>query len=70
MAEKKTIQVGIRMTQALRDAVALCAARETRSISQQIEHFIHQGLEKYSQDNPDFEPQYARTFDFLTGPDE
>lgn len=64
MIERKTVQVGIRMTQALRDAVALCAARETRSMSQQIEHFILQGLERYRSEHPDFEPMYNRTFEY------
>lgn len=70
MAEIKNIQVGIRMTQKLRDAIALCAFQETRSISQQIEHFIHQGLERYSKEHPEFEARYNRTFEAPTSGDE
>jgi hypothetical protein len=64
MSDKKTVQIGIRVTEDLRDAVALCAIRETRSISQQVEHFIKQGLREYHLNHPDFLPQFLKTFEF------
>lgn len=60
--DKKTAQIGIRVTPAFRDALALCAAREIRSISQQAELFIREGLLRYHEQNPDFTPQWDTVF--------
>ena len=55
---KKTAQLNVRLSPALRDALTLCATRETRSVSQQVEHFIKAGLSKYAESHPDFTPQW------------
>ena len=55
---KKTAQLNVRLNPALRDALTLCATRETRSVSQQVEHFIKEGLLKYAASHSDFNPQW------------
>ena len=60
--DKKTAQIGIRVSPALRDALALCATREIRSISQQAELFIREGLLRYSEQHSDFNPQWDTVF--------
>lgn len=44
------------------DALTLCATRETRSVSQQVEHFIKDGLMRYAQSHPEFNPQWDSIF--------
>ena len=61
--DKKTAQIGVRVSPAFRDALALCATREIRSISQQAELFIREGLQRYCEKHPDFTPQ----LDFVVG---
>ena len=70
MEAKKNASITIRIAEDLRDAVSLCAIRETRSISQQVEHFIKQGLHEYHIEHPDFLPQFLKTFQDQSSQDE
>ena len=46
----------------MRDALALCAMRESRSVAAQAEYFIKEGLLKYNTEHPDFNPQWQELF--------
>ena len=54
MEEKKTSIIGFRVHESLKEQLAGIADRETRSISQQVEHFVRQGIREYLKANPDF----------------
>jgi hypothetical protein len=54
METKKTAIIGLRITEELKDAVAQIARKETRSLSQQVEHFVRKGINDYLESNPDF----------------
>ena len=55
MEEKKTSIIGFRVQESLKEQLSAIADRETRSVSQQVEHFVRQGLRKYLKANPDFQ---------------
>jgi len=59
---KKTAQLNIRLKPALRDALALCATHEVRSVTQQVEYFIIDGLQRYSERNPKFTPHWEQIY--------
>jgi hypothetical protein len=54
MEEKKTSIIGFRVQESIKDQLAAIAERETRSVSQQVEHFVRQGIRAYLKANPDF----------------
>lgn len=54
---KKTHAIGLRVVESLKEKLGWIAERETRSVSQQVEHFIKQGIEKYLTDNPEFDTE-------------
>ena len=55
MEEKKTSIIGFRVQESIKDQLAAIAERETRSVSQQVEHFVRQGIKEYLKLNPDFQ---------------
>ena len=57
MEEKKTSIIGFRVHESLKEQLSAIADRETRSISQQVEHFVRQGLRQYLKDNPNFDKE-------------
>jgi hypothetical protein len=57
MAMKKNQAIGLRIPESLKETLGLIAEKETRSVSQQAEHFIKQGIEKYREDNPGFDAE-------------
>ena len=57
MEEKKTSIIGFRVQESLKELLAAIADRETRSISQQVEHFVRKGLREYLKANPDFQKE-------------
>ena len=57
MEEKKTSIIGFRVQESIKDQLAAIAERETRSVSQQVEHFVRQGIREYLKANPDFEKE-------------
>ena len=61
MEEKKTSIIGFRVQESIKDQLAAIAERETRSVSQQVEHFVRQGIREYLKANPDFEKESNNT---------
>ena len=57
MEEKKTSIIGFRVHESLKEQLSAIAGRETRSISQQVEHFVRQGIRQYLKDNPNFDKE-------------
>ena len=57
MEEKKTSIIGFRVQESIKDQLAAIAERETRSVSQQVEHFVRQGIRAYLVANPDFQKE-------------
>ena len=57
MEEKKTSIIGFRVHESLKKQLATIADRETRSISQQVERFVRQGIRTYLKANPDFQKE-------------
>jgi hypothetical protein len=57
MAMKKNQAIGLRVPESLKETLGMIAEKETRSVSQQAEHFIKQGIEKYVQENPGFDAE-------------
>jgi len=55
MEEKKTSIIGFRVQESIKEQLAAIAERETRSVSQQVEHFVRQGIKEYLKANPDFQ---------------
>ena len=55
MEEKKTSIIGFRVQESIKEQLAAIAERETRSVSQQVEHFVRQGIREYLKANPDFQ---------------
>ena len=60
MEEKKTSIIGFRVQESLKEQLSAIADRETRSVSQQVEHFVRQGLREYFKANPDFQKESDR----------
>lgn len=54
---KKNQAIGLRVAKSLKEDLGRIAARETRSVSQQVEHFVKQGIKKYLIDNPEFDTE-------------
>lgn len=54
MVTKKDQTIGFRLDSALKEALNQIALKETRSVSQQVEHFIKQGISNYIMENPNF----------------
>ena len=57
MEEKKTSIIGFRVQESLKDQLSAIADRETRSVSQQVERFVRQGIREYLKANPDFQKE-------------
>ena len=57
MGEKKTSIIGFRVQESLKEQLTTIADRETRSISQQVEHFVRKGLREYLKAHPDFQKE-------------
>ena len=57
MSEKKTEMIAFRVPETLKKQLSKIADRETRSVSQQVEHFVRQGLREYLKANPDFQKE-------------
>ena len=57
MEEKKTSIIGFRVQESIKEQLAAIAERETRSVSQQVEHFVRQGIREYLKANPDFQEE-------------
>ena len=57
MEEKKTSIIGFRVQESLKEQLSAIADRETRSTSQQVEHFVRQGIRAYLKANPDFQKE-------------
>ena len=57
MEEKKTSIIGFRVQESLKEQLTAIADRETRSTSQQVEHFVRQGIRAYLKANPDFQKE-------------
>jgi hypothetical protein len=49
--------VAFRIPESIKTQLTKIAARETRSTSQQVEHFVRQGLREYLKANPDFQKE-------------
>ena len=54
MEEKKTSIIGFRVQDSLKELLVKIAERETRSVSQQVEHFVRKAIREYLEVNPDF----------------
>jgi len=57
MGEKKTSIIGFRVQESLKEQLSAIADRETRSTSQQVEHFVRQGIRAYLKAHPDFQKE-------------
>ena len=57
MSEKKTEMIAFRVPESIKKQLAAIAERETRSTSQQVEHFVRRGISEYLKANPDFEKE-------------
>ena len=57
MSEKKTEMIAFRVPETLKKQLTKIADRETRSTSQQVEHFVRKGLKEYLKANPDFQKE-------------
>ena len=57
MSEKKTEMIAFRVPESIKKQLSKIADRETRSVSQQVEHFVRQGIREYLKANPDFQKE-------------
>ena len=55
MDTKKSQSIGLRVEESLKETLAIIAKKETRSVSQQVEHFVRQGIREYAKSNPEFD---------------
>lgn len=55
MSTKKSQSIGLRVEESLKETLEIIAKRETRSVSQQVEHFVRQGIREYAKSNPEFD---------------
>jgi hypothetical protein len=55
MSEKKTEMIAFRVPESIKKQLNKIADRETRSTSQQVEHFVRQGIKEYLKLNPEFQ---------------
>lgn len=65
MATKKSTSLTFRMSDDVREALALVAAREDRTMSMQVERFIKSGLVEYGEQNPRFRESHQDLFDSI-----
>lgn len=54
MTSNKSATIGIRISDSIKEILSEIAARESRSVSQQAEYFIKQGVNKYIKEHQDF----------------
>ena len=66
MVMKKTQTIGLRVEESLKETLGKIAERETRSTSQQVEHFVRQGIQEYLKSNPEFKADQAPNSDKQT----
>lgn len=59
MGTKKSETIGIRVDKSLKETLGRIAGSETRSISQQVEYFVRQGIKEYLKNNPEFKEELA-----------
>lgn len=57
MDSKKNQTIGFRVAESLKKTLGRIAAKETRSISQQVEHFVKLGIINYLENNPEFDTE-------------
>ena len=57
MGTKKSQTIGFRVSESLKETLGMIAAKETRTVSLQVEHFIKQGIREYLENNPAFESE-------------
>ena len=57
MDTKKNQMIGFRLSESLKETLGRIAGRETRSVSQQVEHFVKQGITNYIKENPEFDSE-------------
>lgn len=62
METRKTATIAIRVQKSIKDQLIAIAERETRSISQQVEHFVRLGIKEYLKANPDFESKKIKQY--------
>jgi hypothetical protein len=55
MSTKKSQSIGLRVEESLKETLEIIAKRETRSVSQQVEHFVRQGIREYVKNNPELD---------------
>jgi hypothetical protein len=55
MSAKKSQTIGFRVEESLKETLGRIGKRETRSVSQQVEHFVRQGIQEYLKNHPEFE---------------
>ena len=53
MVSKKSQAIGFRIEKSLKETIGQIAKKETRTVSQQVEHFVKQGIAKYREENPE-----------------
>ena len=56
----KTTSINFRITEELKTLLGLIAEAECRSVSQQVEYFVLQGLRDYVQCHPEFAQDLAK----------
>jgi|MTBAKSStandDraft_2_1061841.scaffolds.fasta_scaffold05383_3 hypothetical protein len=59
MNENKSVAIGLRVKKSLKLALNKIAEQETRTVSQQVEHFVKQGIEDYLKNHPEFQKQLS-----------
>jgi hypothetical protein len=57
MGTKKSQSIGLRVEEPLKETLAIIAKRETRSVSQQVEHFVRIGIREYVKNNPELDAE-------------
>ena len=57
MDSKKNQTIGFRVAESLKETLGRIAEKETRSISQQVEHFVKLGIINYLENNPEFDTE-------------
>ncbi len=57
MNETKSEAIGLRVKKSLKMTLNKIAEKETRSVSQQVEHFVKEGIKDYLEKNPELKEQ-------------
>jgi hypothetical protein len=68
MGEKKAQAIGLRVGESLKKTLNEIAKKETRSVSQQVEHFVKLGIEEYLKKNPEFDQKQKSSSDTQAQP--